>query len=244
MSTSKPTIVFCHGIWADGSCFNKVIPALQADGFEVIAVQYGLESYEKDLETIRRTLNRVGSPVLLVGHSYGGATITGAGTDDRVAGLVYIAAVAPDAGETVQDQLNKYPSDIFSRVEIADNLAWMLPNGTEFFAGDLSEEEQKLVWATHFPPCADLFNQQKLTADQVAWRSKPSWYVLATRDHTVHPDLQRWVSTRMGAKVTEVESSHVPMLSQPNVVIEVIRQAAAAIQEQPAIQEQLRVPVG
>jgi pimeloyl-ACP methyl ester carboxylesterase len=243
MSTSKPTIVFCHGIWADGSCFSKVIPALQADGHEVIAVQYGLESYENDLETIRRTLNRVGSPVLLVGHSYGGATITGAGTDDRVAGLVYIAAVAPDAGETVQDQLNKYPSDIFSRVEIADNLAWMLPNGTEFFAGDLSEEEQKLVWATHFPPCADLFNQQKLTADQVAWRSKPSWYVLATQDHTVHPDLQRWVSSRMGATVTEVESSHVPMLSQPNVVIDVIRQAAAAIQEKPAVQEQLSVPV-
>ena len=100
MTTSKPTIVFCHGIWADGSCFNKVIPALQADGHEVIAVQYSLESYEEDLAVVKRTLNRVGSPVLLVGHSYGGATITGAGMDDRVVGLVYIAAVAPDAGET------------------------------------------------------------------------------------------------------------------------------------------------
>ena len=113
---TKPTIVFCHGIWADGSCFSKVIPALQADGYEVIAVQYGLDSYEEDLATVKRTLNRVGSPVLLVGHSYGGATITGAGTDERVVGLVYIAAVAPYAGETVQDQLDKYPSDIFSRV--------------------------------------------------------------------------------------------------------------------------------
>ena len=230
MTTKKPTIVFCHGIWADGSCFSKVIPALQADGHEVIAVQYSLESYEEDLAVVKRTLNRVGSPVLLVGHSYGGATITGAGTDDRVVGLVYIAAVAPDAGETVQDQLNKYPSDIFSRVEVADNLAWMLPSGTEFFAGDLPEDEQKLVWATHFPPNVDLFNEQKLTPDQVAWRSKPSWYVLATGDHTVHPDLQRWVSSRMGAKVTEVASSHVPMLSQPDVVIGVIREAAAAVQ--------------
>jgi pimeloyl-ACP methyl ester carboxylesterase len=230
MTTKKPTIVFCHGIWADGSCFSKVIPALQADGHEVIAVQYSLESYEEDLAVVKRTLNRVGSPVLLVGHSYGGATITGAGTDDRVVGLVYIAAVAPDAGETVQDQLNKYPSDIFSRVEVADNLAWMLPSGTEFFAGDLPEAEQKLVWATHFPPNVDLFNEQKLTPDQVAWRSKPSWYVLATGDHTVHPDLQRWVSSRMGAKVTEVASSHVPMLSQPDVVIGVIREAAAAVQ--------------
>jgi pimeloyl-ACP methyl ester carboxylesterase len=228
---TKPTIVFCHGIWADGSCFNKVIPALQADGYEVIAVQYGLDSFEEDLATVKRTLNRVGSPVLLVGHSYGGATITGSGTDERVVGLVYIAAVAPDAGETVQDQLDKYPSDIFSRVEVADGRAWMLPSGTEFFAGDLSEEDQKLVWATHYAPVYNLFQQQKLSAEDIAWRSKPSWYILATQDHTVHPDLQRWVSKRMGATVTEVASSHVPMLSQPAVVIDVIRKAAAAVQK-------------
>ena len=226
---SKPTIVFCHGIWADGSCFSKVIPALQADGYEVIAVQYGLDSYTEDLATVKRTLNRVGSPVLLVGHSYGGATITGAGMDDRVAGLVYIAAVAPDAGETVQDQLDKYPSDIFSRVEVADGRAWMLPNGTEFFAGDLSEADQKLVWATHYAPVADLFQQQKIAS--TPWKSKPSWYILATQDHTVHPDLQRWVSKRMGATVVEVNSSHVPMLSQPDLVLDVIRKAAKAVQD-------------
>jgi pimeloyl-ACP methyl ester carboxylesterase len=228
-SQRKPSIVFCHGIWADGSCFGKVIPALQADGHEVIAAQYGMESFEEDVATIKRTLNRVSGPVLLVGHSYGGATITAAGVDDRVAGLVYIAAVAPDVGETVQDQLDKYPSDIFSRVEVADGCAWMLPNGTEFFCGDLSEQEQKLVWATHFPPVADLFQQQKIKS--TPWKAKPSWYILATKDHTVHPDLQRWVSKRMGATVTEVESSHVPMLSKPDVVIEVIRKAAKAIQE-------------
>ncbi len=231
MSTdSKPTIVFCHGIWADGSCFSKVIPALQADGHEVIAVQYGLDSFVEDVATVKRTLNRVGSPVILVGHSYGGATITAAGVDERVAALVYVAAVAPDAGETVQNQLDKYPSDIFSRVEVADGRAWMLPNGTEFFAGDLSSAEQKLVWATHIAPVFDLFHQQKLGPSDIAWRSKPSWFVLATQDHTVHPDLQRWVSKRMRATVTEVASSHVPMLSQPNVVIEVIRKAAASVQ--------------
>lgn len=230
MTTNKPAIVFCHGIWADGSCFSKVIPALQADGHEVIAAQYGLDSYEEDLAAVKRTLNRVNGPVILVGHSYGGATITGAGTDERVVGLVYIAAVAPDAGETVQDQLDKYPSDIFGRVELADGRAWMLPNGTEFFAGDLPAAEQKLVWATHYAPAADLFHQQKLGPDQVAWKTKPSWFVLATEDHTVHPDLQRWVSRRMGATVTEVVSSHVPMLSQPDVVIDVIRKAAAAVQ--------------
>ena len=225
----KPTIVFCHGIWADGSCFSKVIPALQADGHEVIAVQYGLDSFEEDVATVKRTLNRVGSPVILVGHSYGGATITAAGVDDRVAGLVYIGAVAPDVGETVQQQLDKYPSDIFSRVEVADGRAWMLPNGTEFFAGDLSEKEQKLVWATHYAPVADLFQQQKIKS--TPWKSKPSWYILTTQDHTVHPDLQRWVSKRMGATVVEVESSHVPMLSKPDVLIEVIRTAATAVQK-------------
>jgi pimeloyl-ACP methyl ester carboxylesterase len=151
--------------------------------------------------------------------------------DARVAALVYISAVAPDAGETVQDQLNKYPSDIFGYVEIADDRAWLRPDGTRFFCGDLPDEEQKLVWATHFAPDADVLNQQKLTADQVAWRHKPSWYVLATQDHTVHPDLQRWVSSRMGAQVTEVASSHVPMLSQPDVVIGVIRMAVAAVQD-------------
>lgn len=227
----KLTIVFCHGIWADGSCFSKVIPALQKDGHEVMAAQYGLDSYEEDVAAIKRTLNRVGSPVLLVGHSYGGATITAAGMDERVVGLVYIAAVAPDAGETVQDQLNKYPSDIFTRVEVADGRAWMLPNGTEFFCGDLSDEEQKVVWATHYAPVADLFQQQKLDANGVAWKTKPSWYVLATQDHTVHPDLQRWVSKRMGATVTEVESSHVPMLSKPDVVIEVIRKAVESLEK-------------
>lgn len=229
-SQGKVTIVFCHGIWADGSCFSKVIPALQKDGHEVISAQYGLDSYAEDVAAVKRTFNRVGSPVLLVGHSYGGATITAAGVDERVAGLVYISAVAPDAGETVQNQLDKYPSDIFTRVEVADGRAWMLPNGTEFFCGDLSEEEQKVVWATHYPPVADLFQQQKLDANNVAWRTKPSWYVLATQDHTVHPDLQRWVSKRMGATVTEVESSHVPMLSQPDVVIEVIRRAAKTLE--------------
>src|SRR5205809_7190132 len=103
MNTStqtKPSIVFCHGIWADGSCFNKVIPALQAEGHEVMAAQYGLDTQEGDVAAVKRTLGRVSSPAILVGHSYGGAVITAAGTDGRVAGLVYIAAVPPDVDET------------------------------------------------------------------------------------------------------------------------------------------------
>src|SRR5262249_16384506 len=97
MKGPKPSIVFCHGLWADGSCFSKVIPALQAEGHQVIAAQYSLNTTADDVATVRRTLGRVSSPAILVGHSYGGSVITGAGTDDRVVGLVYIAALAPDA---------------------------------------------------------------------------------------------------------------------------------------------------
>jgi len=225
---TKPAIVFCHGLWADGSCFSKVIPTLQADGHEVIAVQYGLNSYADDVETVRRTLGRVNSPAILVGHSYGGATITGAGTDPRVAALVYIAAVVPDVHETVQSELDKYPTEIFSQIEVAGGRIWIKPEGIKYFAGDLSEQEQKLAWATHYPPSAHLLEQQNL--HEVAWKSKPSWYILAKNDQTVHPDLQRFLSKRMKATTIEADSSHVTMLSQPNVVIDVIRKAAAAVQ--------------
>jgi len=229
MSKKKPTIVFCHGIWADGSCFSKLIPALQADGHEVISAQYGLDSFAEDVASVKRTLGRVGSPVILVGHSYGGATITASGADPRVVGLVYIAAVAPGNGETVQAQLDKYPTEIFSHVEVADGRAWMLPEGVECFAGDLPEKEKKLVWATHYAPTADLF-RQPLPAAAVDWKSTPSWFIVATKDRTVHPDLQRFLAKRMGADITEIESSHVPMLSQPEVVLGVIRKASAAVQ--------------
>src|ERR1700726_384358 len=119
MKTTKPSIVFCHGIWADGSSFSKVIPPLQAEGYEVIAAQYGLDTPEGDVATVNRTLGRVSSPAILVGHSYGGSVITAAGTDARVAGLVYIAALAPDVGETSQTQLSNFPlADICSDVEV------------------------------------------------------------------------------------------------------------------------------
>jgi pimeloyl-ACP methyl ester carboxylesterase len=226
--SNKPSIVFCHGIWADGSCFSKVIPALQADGHEVIAAQYGLDTFTEDVAAIKRTLGRVSSPAILVGHSYGGATITAAGTDDRVVGLVYIAAVAPDAGETVQSQLNNYPTDVFKHVAVADGRVWLLaPEGTKCFAGDLPEREQKVVWATHYAPAADLFDQQKLKPSDIAWKSKPSWYVVAKNDRTVHPDLQRFLAKRMGATTVEANSSHVVMLSHPDLVVDMIRKAVS-----------------
>jgi pimeloyl-ACP methyl ester carboxylesterase len=225
---TKPSIVFVHGIWADGSCFGKLIPTLQAEGHDVIAAQYGLDTVANDVAAVKAALGRVGSPAILVGHSYGGTLITVAGTDPRVAGLVYIAALAPDANETSQSQQKKFPTtDVFSHIEVADGRVWLkAEGGVACFAGDLPEAEQKLVWATHAAPAADLFNQR---AEGTAWKSKPSWYVLATKDRTVHPELQRFVAKRMGATIYEVESSHVPMLSKPGFVIDVLRTAAKAV---------------
>ena len=186
MTKTKKSIVFCHGIWADGSCFNKVIPALQAESFEVMSAQYGLDTNEADVAAVKRTLGRVNSPTILVGHSYGGSVITAAGTDERVAGLVYIAALAPDDSETSQSLLDKFPvSGVFSHIEVADGRVWMKPDGVACFAGDLPEQEQKVVWATNFAPAAELFTKN---AAGVAWKSKPSWYIVATKDRTVQPE--------------------------------------------------------
>ena len=232
-SHNKPSIVFAHGLWADGSCFSKVIPPLQKEGYEVVSAQYGLDTTKEDVATTLRTLGRVNSPAILVGHSYGGSVITAAGTDERVAGLVYIAALAPDAGETSQTQQNNFPkTDVFSHIEVADGRIWMLPDGVECFAGDLSEEEKELVWATHYAPALDLFNGK---IEAAAWKTKPSWYIVAKNDRTVHPDLERFFAKRMGATTYEADSSHVPMLSQPRLVLDVIRTAAKAVQETSAV---------
>ncbi len=230
MKTTKPSIVFCHGIWADGSSFGKVIPPLQADGYEVMAAQYGLDTPEGDVATVKRTLGRVSGPTILVGHSYGGSVITAAGTDDRVVGLVYIAALAPDvdAGETSQSQQAPYPpTDVFKYVEPGDGRLWMKPEGVTCFAGDLPEEEQRLVWATHYAPALDLFSRN---APGVAWKSKPSWYIVANHDRTVQPELERFLAKRMKASTHAIDSSHVPMLSHPGFVVDVIRAAAKAVQ--------------
>lgn len=228
-SSTKPSIVFCHGLWADGSCFSKLIPALQADGHEVIAAQYGLDTPEADVATVIRTLRRVSSPAILVGHSYGGSVITAAGTDDRVAGLVYLAALAPDEDETSQSQQAKFPvTPVFSHIEVADGRVWLRPSGIGCFAGDLPEQEQQLVWATQFAPAADIFVHN---APGTAWKSKPSWYIVSTDDQTVHPELQRFAAKRMRATTTEIASSHVAMLSHPQRVLEVVRAAAAAVRK-------------
>ena len=227
--SNKPSIVFAHGLWADGSCYSKVINLLQADGYEVIATQNQLNTVEGDAAAVRTSFNRVSGPIVLVGHSYGGTVITVAGTDDRVRALVYICALAPDEGETSQAEQDKHPKTaVFDHIEVVDGRIWLKPSGTAEFCGDLSDEEQKLVFATQGAPLADLFTQPVRGA---AWKTKPSWYIVGTNDRTVHPDLERFVAKRMNAKITELESSHVPMLSQPQRVYEVIREAAESISE-------------
>jgi pimeloyl-ACP methyl ester carboxylesterase len=225
---SKPaSIVFAHGLWADGSCFSKLIPTLQAEGHEVMASQHGLDSLATDVAAVKACLARVSSPVVLVGHSYGGTVITHAGTDPRVAGLVYIAALAPDADETSQSQQSKFPvTDVFAHIEVTDGHIWLKQSGISCFCGDLPEAEQKLVYATQGVPVPDLFGQKH---EGVAWKTKPSWYIVGKNDRTVHPDLERFVAKRMNATTYEVESSHVPMLSKPGAVIDVIRAAAKAV---------------
>jgi pimeloyl-ACP methyl ester carboxylesterase len=239
MST-KPSIVFAHGLWADGSCYSKVIELLQADGYECIATQNQLNTVEDDAASVRTSLSRVSStPAVLVGHSYGGTVITAAGTDDRVGALVYICALAPDEGETSQAEQEKHPrTAVFDHIEVVDGRIWLKQSGTKEFCGDLSDEEQKLVFATQGAPLADLFSQPVHGA---AWKTKPTFYIVGTEDHTVHPELERFVAQRMNAKVTELQSSHVPMLSQPREVYDVIKQAADVIsqgagqvQQQPA----------
>lgn len=228
--SSKPSIVFAHGLWADGSCYSKVIDLLVADGFEVISTQNQLNTVADDAAAVRTALGRVSGPAVLVGHSYGGTVITAAGTDDRVAALVYICALAPEDGEPSQADQERYPpTPVFQHIEVLDGRLWLKASGVPDFAGDLPEAEQALVFATQMAPLADLFTQPVPGA---AWKSKPSFYIVGANDRTVQPELQRFLAKRMNAKTVELQSSHVPMLSQSQRVYEVIREAAEAIGQQ------------
>jgi len=222
--SDKPTIVFAHGLWADGSCYSKVIPLLQADGFEVIATQNHLNTVADDAAAVATSFARASGPVVLVGHSYGGTVITAAGADARAVALVYVCALAPEDGATTQADQDKYPATpIFQHIEVVDGRIWLRRSGVPEFAGDLPEAEQSLVWATQMAPKADLFSQPVPGA---AWKLKPTYYIVGSEDRTVQPELQRFLAERMGANITELASSHVPMLSQPRRVYDVIKKAA------------------
>jgi pimeloyl-ACP methyl ester carboxylesterase len=226
MSSEKPSIVFVHGLWADGSCFNKVAAPLIAEGYEVLSSQHSLDTLGGDVAMVTQTLEKANGPVILVGHSYGGTLITAAGVHDKVVGLVYIAALAPDEDETSQAQQEKFPTtNIFQHIDLSEGRLWIAEGGISCFCGDLPQEEQKLVQATQLSAAAGLFTEK---IDGTAWRTKPSHYVLAESDETVNPQLERAAAERMGATIHAVDSSHVPMVSQPEFVLEVVKQAASA----------------
>lgn len=223
-------IVLVHGAWADGSSWSKVVPLLEAKGFHVVAVQNPLNSLADDSATTKRALALQDGPVLLVGHSYGGAVITEAGTDAKVAGLVYVAAFAPDAGEAVGELGKEFPAPPGSselRPDAGGYLS-LTPKGiNEDFAPDLSAAERKLMIATQGPTNGAAFGAKISVA---AWRTKPTWYVVASNDRMIAPDLERKFAKTMKAKTITLASSHVPMLSHPQEVAKFIMEAAQSIQ--------------
>ncbi len=220
-------IILVHGFWVNGSCYSKITPQLLAEGYEVIAVQNPLTSLADDVAATKRALARVEGNCLLVGHSWGGFVITEAGNDEKVAGLVYIAAVAPDRDESMIDLLTQYTAPpVLQYVEEQDGFLWLSKEGIQkSFAGDLPAEEAALLYATQTAARASL-SQTKATS-QPAWKNKPSWYIVANSDQSVSPHYQHDAAKRIGATTTVLESSHVPMLSQPGEVLAVIKDATA-----------------
>jgi pimeloyl-ACP methyl ester carboxylesterase len=220
-------IVIVHGAWADGSSWSRVIPLLQAKGFHVVAVQNPLTSLADDVAVTKRAIALQDGPVLLVGHSYGGVVITEAGNDPKVAGLVYVAALAPSEGESVASITKPFPpAPLGGEVRAdAEGFLTVTPKGiAEDFAQDLSDKEKQVLTATQSPTAAAVFGATVTTA---AWKTKPSWCVIASNDRAVSPELEKAEAAAMKASSITLPSSHVPMLSHPKVVADFIEQAAA-----------------
>ena len=223
------TIILVHGAFADGSGWGDVIPLLEDDGYEVIAVQNPLTSYADDVATTRRVIDAQTNPVVLVGHSYGGAVITGAAVGaTNVKALVYVAAFAPDTGDNLQALLEKYPSKIGTAL-VPDAAGFLYIDRSKFkevFAADVPDRVRSVMNAAQKPVHSSTFAQKYEAA---AWKDIPNWYLVATEDQAINPALQRMFAERMKATTDEVKSSHVPFASQPAVVARIVARAAAAI---------------
>lgn len=218
-------IVLVHGAFADGSGWRGVYDALTARGYSVSIVQNPLTSFADDVAATQRVLNRQDGPTILVGHSYGGTVITEAGVDDRVAGLVYVAAFAPEVGESTLDQYAQIPPPPdFVPEEQPDGFAYL--NGDHFhagFAGDTSAADAAFLRDAQVPIAMAALAAPVTVA---AWRTKPSWFVVATEDGAIAPELLRSTARRIGAETTEVPGSHVVFLTQSAAVADVIDAAA------------------
>src|ERR1700724_610570 len=222
-------ILLVHGAWADGSGWKGVYDILVKDNYNVGIVQESETSFKEDVAATKRTLALQDGPCILVAHSYGGAVITDAGLDPSVFGLVYIAAHMPDAGENEADDGKRFPSDLSKSGAIkktADGFTYLDPvQFHEYFAADLSPEQAAFMARSQVLNAADNFKAVITTA---AWRTKPSWMLVATKDRTITPDLERWYATRAKSHKVEVAgASHSVYVSRPKEVAALIEEAAS-----------------
>jgi pimeloyl-ACP methyl ester carboxylesterase len=229
-NTTKPSIVLVHGAFADATGWQKVIPLLEAKGFTVTAVQNPLKSIEDDVATTKRAIESQQGEVVLVGHSYGGAIITGAGANNpKVKALVYVAAFAPDAGETIGALIAQYPPTALGTGLVPDSAGFLFIDRAKFheiFAKDVSEGESAIMAATQKPVAGASFGETQSVA---AWKTVPSWYAISTQDHAINPDSERFMAKRMNAHITEIEASHVSFISQPAKIVKIIEEAAGTV---------------
>lgn len=227
-SKNLPTIVLVHGAWADGTGWQKVIPLLERAGYPVIAVQNPLSSLADDVANTKRVIDAQTGPVVVVGHSYGGAVITGAAAGNpNVKALVYVAAFAPEIGEPVGALLGQFPTEL-STILVPDPGGYVYLDRARFreiFAKDVDRTEAQVMAATQKPIFGAVLGE---SLEQAAWKTIPSWYLVAAEDKALSPDMERFLAQRMGATVSEVKTSHVPYVSKPHEVFKVIEAAAKA----------------
>lgn len=218
-------VVFAHGLYADGSCWTKVITRLQTAGFNVTAVQHPLTTLEQAVASVRRVLDRQDGPTVLAGHSFGGVIVSEAGVHPNVSSLVYIAARAPDAGEDYTALAKQFAAPPAAAGVVFDGDEGRLSEAAFLndFAGDLPRAEARALYAVQQPYERPLLIGRTTKA---AWRAKPSFYAVSTQDRTINPDLQRFMAKRMGATTVEIAASHLSLLSQPKRVADLVMLAA------------------
>jgi len=227
-AAAKPTIVLVHGAWADASGWYDVTRALQARGYKVVAVQNSLFSLAKDIETTQRVLAAQQGPVVLVGHSYGGAVITAAAAgNSNVKALVYVAAFAPDSGEALGALLQRYPDLGLGKALVPDAAGFLYIDAArypEVFANGLPLPQAR-AFATEQKPIAGSALGEPLTVAP-AWKTVPSWYVVGTQDRAINPELERFMANRMHAHVTELPAGHLVFISRAQDVARIIESAS------------------
>jgi pimeloyl-ACP methyl ester carboxylesterase len=227
---ARPNIILIHGAWADGSCWSGVIELLQANGYNVTAPQFPLSSLADDVARLRQVLDRQVGLSVVVGHSYGGQVMTALGADARnVIGLVYIAAFGLDQGESLGGLLSQGPASpaLTNLLTDARGFGWLPEDDfVSHFAGDVDPARARVMWAVQQPLATSVFGDEMGVP---AWRSLPSWYLVAADDEAIPPAAERQFATRMGATTIEIPSNHVPMVSHPGDVAQLIEMAAETV---------------